>query len=66
MSTEHITIKSANENLKWERIIEVDKDFFEKLESYLQADERFTSVLHIASLIFYTVDSKRIIFKEKK
>lgn len=51
--------------MKNERQIKVERDWFEKLESYLQADERIRdhNFLHF-SLVFYTAtkDPKKIIF----
>lgn len=48
------------------REIIVSKDFFEKLESYLKADERFSDKIMFSqnqNLILFTSDSKKLVFK---
>lgn len=47
-----------------ERAVIVDGQWFDKLESYLDADERFAS-LPGRELILFTYDAKKLIFKRR-
>lgn len=47
-----------------ERVIEVSPEWFSGLLKYLQADERFTEPEQIDTLILFTSESKRLVFKE--
>lgn len=69
-STQKKKFKNVDErflkNMGDSREIIVSKDFFEKLESYLKADERFSDKIMFSqnqNLILFTSDSKKLVFK---
>lgn len=59
-------VKSVSE--RWYRIISVSEEWFDKLEEYLEASERYTVAkgFPVQTLVLYTIDNKKLIFTRKK